>query len=310
MRSSLRVVIGSIVAVLSLLVTCLSLFGCSETQRTQQSDPVTTNENALCVAISQNATAETSIVNDTGFEIISLEVRIVPDGEFGKNLIPAASSWQDGELCLLKYSENAVSNSVASSSTASDTSLEASSSTASDTSSEASSSAGSDASSEASSSTGLEASSDAATGLASAQLKGLYELKLGLSNGKTVVLHDVAFTGIKESHLKLSGEFVYLEYSVDGKTISTLETEKELKKAADAKEAEEIRKAEEEKAAAEAKAAEEAQAAEAQAAAEAAAASAGSGYGYGYGDVSGSVLGGGSSEQSAESCLDGVVINQ
>ena len=100
------------------------------------------------------------------------------------------------------------------------------------------------------------------------------------ADSKTYVMHNVDVSGVEKATLKLEGEYAYLEFEKDGKTVSTLDDEKAYVKAQQekkeaeekakaeaeqkAKEEEEAKKKAEEEAAA-AKAAEEAAAAQAQA---------------------------------------------
>lgn len=48
-------------------------------------------------------------------------------------------------------------------------------------------------------------------------------------NGSTYIIHDAELLGVEKATLKLDGEFAYLEYEKDGKTLSTLEYDKAVK---------------------------------------------------------------------------------
>ena len=141
-------------------------------------------------------------------------------------------------------------------------------------------------------------------------------------SGTTKVLHNVDISSVEKATLKLEGDYAYLEYEKDGKTVSTLDDEKayvkaeQEKKEAEAKaKAEAEQKAKEEQEAkekaeqeAKEKAEEEARAAEQAAAAQAAQAQSQSSSTQNSGSGSqSSSSGSGNVQQSTDGCLGGAV---
>ena len=125
------------------------------------------------------------------------------------------------------------------------------------------------------------------------------------ADAKTYVMHNVSISGVEKATLKLEGEYAYLEFEKDGKTVSTLDDEKAYVKAQqEKKEAEEKAKAEAEQKAKEeeeAKKKAEEEASAAKAAEEAAAAQAQATQSYSYSSGSTGSSSGSSSSSSSSS---------